>query len=92
MKKVIEMLTEIRLELGVLCIIQILILICMVIIHMSRTSVQEITELMAKSSPNYNSFRDNIEFEAYCGVEILKYFCLFYHKDMQDKFSIYAKY
>lgn len=56
------MLTELRLELGVLCIVQTLILICMVLIHMSRISVQEITGHMAKSIPKYNSFRDNIEF------------------------------
>lgn len=56
------MLTELRLELGVLCIIQTLILICMVIIHMSRISVQEITGHVAKSIPKYNSFRDNVEF------------------------------
>lgn len=59
------MLTELRLELGVLCRIQTLILICMVIIHVSRISVQEITGYMAKSSPKYNSFRDNAEFEVY---------------------------
>lgn len=68
------MLTELRLELGVLCIFQTLILICMVIIHMSRISVREITGHMAKSSSKYKSFRDDIDIEggvAGCTEDIL---------------------